>query len=68
LFQNVLAALFGTPESVAVMISITGFLMIVFWGLVGGCVYLVYRPSGGLHLHEVQEQVHAIEESIENKA
>ena len=68
LFQNVLAGLFGTPESVAVMISITGFLMIVFWGLVGGCVYLVYRPSGGLHLHEVQEQVHAVEESIENKA
>ena len=49
------------------MISITGFLMIVFWGLVGGCVYLVYRPSGGLHLHEVQEQVHAVEESIEEQ-
>ena len=67
LFQNVLAGLFGTPESVAVMISITGFLMVVFWGLVGGCVYLVYRPSGGLHLRELQEQVDAVEESIENK-
>ena len=31
--------------------------MIVFWGLVGGCVYLVYRPSGGLHLQEVKQQV-----------
>ena len=49
------------------MISITGFLMVVFWGLVGGCVYLVYRPSGGLHLRELQEQVDAIDESIENK-
>ena len=48
LFQNVLASLFGTPESLAVMISITGFLIVVFWGLVGGCVYLVYRPTGGL--------------------
>ncbi|HEY5770400.1 MAG TPA: lysylphosphatidylglycerol synthase transmembrane domain-containing protein [Terrimicrobium sp.] len=67
LFQNVLAGLFGTPESVAVMISITGFLMVVFWGLVGGCVYLVYRPSGGLHLRELQEQVDAIDKSIENK-
>jgi uncharacterized membrane protein YbhN (UPF0104 family) len=68
LFQNVLAGLFGTPESVAVMISITGFLIIVFWGLAGGCVYLVYRPSGGLHLQQVQEQVDAVEESIENKS
>jgi glycosyltransferase 2 family protein len=67
LFQTVLSSLFGTPQSVAVMISITGFLMVVFWGIVGGCVYLVYRPSGGLHLKEVQEQVDAIEESIENK-
>ena len=45
--------------------KITG---IVFWGLVGGCVYLVYRPTGGLRLEEVQEEVHAIEESIEDKA
>jgi uncharacterized membrane protein YbhN (UPF0104 family) len=68
LFQNVLAALFGTPESLAVMISITGFLILVFWGLIGGCVYLAYRPTGGLHLEDVQEEVHAIEESIEDKA
>jgi uncharacterized membrane protein YbhN (UPF0104 family) len=68
LFQDVLSAVFGTPESLAVMISITGFLMVVFWGLVGGCVYLVYRPSGGLHLQEVKQQVDAIEESIEDKA
>ena len=68
LFQNVLASLYGTPESLAVMISITGFLIVVFWGLVGGCVYLVYRPTGGLHLEEVQDEVHAVEESIEDKA
>ena len=68
LFQNVLAELFGTPESLAVMISITGFLMVVFWGLIGGAVYLVYRPTGGLHLEEVQEEVHAVEESIEDQA
>jgi glycosyltransferase 2 family protein len=68
LFQNVLSGMFGTPEGLAVMISITGFLIVVFWGLVGGCVYLVYRPTGGLHLHDMQEEVHAIEESIEDKA
>jgi uncharacterized protein (TIRG00374 family) len=68
LFQKVLASLFGTQESLAVMISMTGFLMVVFWGLIGGCVYLVYRPTGGLHLDEVQEEVHSVEESIEDKA
>ncbi|HET7239412.1 MAG TPA: lysylphosphatidylglycerol synthase transmembrane domain-containing protein, partial [Terrimicrobiaceae bacterium] len=68
LFQKVLASLFGTQESLAVMISMTGFLMVVFWGLIGGCVYLVYRPTGGLHLEEVQEEVHSVEESIEDKA
>ena len=61
LFQKVLSILYGTPESLAVMISITGFLMVVFWGLVGGCVYLVYRPTGGLRLDEVQDEVQAIE-------
>ena len=50
------------------MISITGFLMVVFWGLIGGCVYLVYRPTGGLRLDEVQDEVQAIEGSIEDKA
>jgi hypothetical protein len=67
LFQKVLSILYGTPESLAVMISITGFLMVVFWGLVGGCVYLVYRPTGGLRLDEVQDEVQAIEGSIEDK-
>ncbi len=50
------------------MISITGFLMTVFWGLVGGLVYLAYRPSGGLHLEEMEEEVSALEESIEKTA
>jgi glycosyltransferase 2 family protein len=68
LFQKVLSALFGIPEGLAVMISVAGFLMVVFWGLVGGCVYLVYRPSGGLHVGDIQEQVESVEESIENKA
>ncbi len=68
LFQNIFATLYGTPEGIAVMISITGFLMTVFWGLVGGLVYLAYRPSGGLHLKEMEEEVSALEESIEKTA
>jgi uncharacterized membrane protein YbhN (UPF0104 family) len=68
LFYDMFNSLFGTPESLAVMISITGFMMTVFWALIGGVVYLFYRPSGGLHLKEVEEEVEAVEESIENQA
>ncbi len=68
LFQKTFGELFGTPESIAVMISMTGFLMVVFWGVVGGFVYLLYRPSGGLHLQEVDQEVEAVEESIEKNA
>lgn len=68
LFQKVFSELFGTPDSVAVLISISGFLMVVAWGLVGGLVYLAYRPSGGLHLEEMEKEVEAVEESIEHEA
>lgn len=67
LFQQVFEKLFGTPESISVMISITGFLMVVAWGLVGGLVYLAYRPSGGLHIRDMEKEVEAVEESIENQ-
>lgn len=68
LFQKIFAALFGTPDSISVMISISGFLVTVLWGLVGGLVYLAYRPSGGIHIKEMEEEVSALEESIEKSA
>jgi hypothetical protein len=68
LFQTVFTALFGTAASISVLISMGGFLMVVFWGLVGGAVYLLYRPSGGMHLNELREEVAAIEQRIENQA
>ena len=67
LFQKVLSILYGTAESVAVMISITGFLMVVFWGIVGCFVYQVYSPTGGRRLDEVQDEVQAIVGSLEDK-
>ncbi len=68
LFQQVFSTLFGLGKGVAVMVSLIGFMMTVFWGLVGGLVYLAYRPSGGIHLKEIDEEVEAVEESIENQA
>lgn len=68
LFQKVFAVLFDTPASISVLISISGFLMLVIWGLVGGLIYLAYRPSGGLHLEEMEEEVESVEEAIEREA
>jgi uncharacterized protein (TIRG00374 family) len=68
LFAEIFYKLFGTAEGMASIISITGFMMTVFWALVGGAVYLFYRPSGGIHIKEVEEEVEAVEQSIENQA
>lgn len=68
LFQEIFFTLFSTPKPVAAMISITGFTLMVFWGLVGGLIYLAYRPSGGLHMKELEHEVEEIEEKIEREA
>lgn len=68
LFYDLFHSLFGIAESLAVMISITGFMMTVFWALVGGVVYLFYRPTGGIHLADIEEEVEAVERSIEDQA
>lgn len=66
LFEKLFYGLFGIPQAIAVMISVAGFMMIVFWGLVGGITYLFYRPTGGLHLEEMRKEVSSVEDSIEN--
>ena len=57
LFQKLFNSLYATPAAIAVPISILGFCTTVFWSLVGGIVYLFYRPSGGLHLTEMQAAI-----------
>lgn len=65
LFAQMFAAMFGTAAAASKMISITGFLLFVFWGLVGGIIYLFYRPSGGLHLKEMQSEIQETERGLE---
>ena len=51
-------------------ISISGFLIIVFWSLVGGLVYLFYRSSSpdGPTISEMEESVEEEEHIIEENA
>ncbi|GAT33754.1 hypothetical protein TSACC_22172 [Terrimicrobium sacchariphilum] len=68
LFQQVFSELFNTPVGTAAMISMTGFLMIVFWGLVGGVIYMLFRPVGGIHIRELEQEVEKVEKTIEDAA
>lgn len=68
LFSSMLHSLYGTPEDLGVLISITGFAIIVTWGLLGGVVSMLYRSGGGdVSLHEIEGEVDAIERRIEEE-
>jgi hypothetical protein len=68
LFINLLGALYNTPAAIAMTISISGFLMVVFWSLVGGVVYLLYRSSSPVGIREMEASVEAVEHRIEEQA
>ena len=63
LFQIFLGNLCGVPEAVAVVISSTGYVLTLFWGLVGAAIYLAYRPSEHARLREMRREVAAVEHS-----
>ena len=66
LFITLLGALYATPKEIAMSISISGFLMVVFWSLTGGVVYLLYRSSshGGPKISEMEKSVEEEEHII----
>lgn len=66
LFANMFSVMFDTAKSISVPISLLGFCFTVFWAVVGGVVYFLYRPSGGLHLSEMREEVADVEDRIEH--
>lgn len=59
LFEELLGALFGVPAEIAVLISLVGFLVYLFWSLLGVLPYLLYRPAGHhrVSLHELSEEM-----------
>jgi hypothetical protein len=68
LFSSMLHSLYGTPEDLGVLISITGFAIIVCWGLLGGVVSMLYRSGGSAaSMDEIEGEVGAIEQSVEQE-
>jgi hypothetical protein len=64
LFVNLLGPLCGISQPVATMLSLTGFMLNAAWGLIGGLIYLLYRPSEHAKMRDIEQQVHAMEHEI----
>lgn len=64
LFQIFLHQLCGVSEAVAVVTSSTGFLLMLVWGLIGGVIYLFYRPSEHARLRDIRTEVAAAEHAV----
>jgi len=67
LFEDLLGQLYQVPAAEAVLVGISGYLMAVAWCLVGGVVYLIYRPGDGkaASLREMESVTESIAEHPE---
>jgi uncharacterized membrane protein YbhN (UPF0104 family) len=66
LFIKILGALYATPEPIATLVSLSGFMMQVFWSLVGGAIYLAYRSTEPTSLAEMEKSVDDLEKRVEH--
>jgi uncharacterized membrane protein YbhN (UPF0104 family) len=64
LFVLLLGPLCGVLPAEAITLSLTGFMLSAAWGIVGGIIYLLYRPSQHARLSEVARQVHELEHEV----
>lgn len=65
--EQLLSHMYGIPEHVAVLISISGFLLIVCWALVGGLAYVFYKSPDGRHvkIRDMEKEVHDLEGTVD---
>jgi uncharacterized protein (TIRG00374 family) len=59
LFQDFFSLLAGVTEAKAMLIASTGFFLTAAWGIVGGIVYMFYRPSEHARLRNITATVAA---------
>lgn len=64
LFQTFLGNLCDASEGVAVAISSSGYFLTLGWGLIGGLMYLSYRPSAHAKLRDMRAEVAAFEHKV----
>jgi uncharacterized protein (TIRG00374 family) len=64
LYQVFLSNLCDVSSSLAPAISVTGYALMVFWGLVGGVLYLFYRPTEHARLGEIRSEVASLGHAV----
>ncbi|MCE9611669.1 MAG: flippase-like domain-containing protein [Chthoniobacter sp.] len=64
LFQVFLGDLCGVSDAVAALMSTTGYALNLVWGLLGGLLYLFYRPSEHARLREMRAEVATLEHAV----
>jgi len=64
LFQEFMGQLFSATDGVSVAISSAGYLLTLFWGLVGGVIYLCYRPSDHARFRAIRDEVRQLEHEV----
>ena len=64
LFQTMLNTLCGVSKGDALAISLLGWGMVAFWGLVGGVIYLLYKPSEHAKIKDMRDEVGKLEHDI----
>jgi hypothetical protein len=64
LFVLLLGPLCGVSKADATMLSLTGFMLMAIWAVVGGLIYLLYRPTPHTKLREVEREVLELEHEV----
>jgi hypothetical protein len=64
LFAALLVPLCNVPQAEAFTLSLTGFILTAVWGMIGGLIYLLYRPSVHAKMRDVERQVHELEHAV----
>jgi uncharacterized membrane protein YbhN (UPF0104 family) len=64
LFQVFLSNLCGVNEAIAAVISSTGYVLMLCWGLLGGVLYLFYRPTEHARMREIRTEVATLEHAV----
>ena len=64
LFQIFLGDLCGVSDAVAAIMSTTGYALNLVWGLLGGLLYLFYRPSEHARMREMRAEVSTLEHTV----
>jgi uncharacterized membrane protein YbhN (UPF0104 family) len=68
IFVALLVPLCGVSAAMAVTLSLTGWMLSAVWGIVGGIIFLLYRPSEHAKMVEAEQEVHDLGHEIAERA